>query len=97
MGRYKNQIEVDLLHKVAKLSPEETLMGFVYPNIKDIWKVDADQIVQHFHSPTMERRSRFFLPTISSRAKSHCSKFQVVITILLLYCDSTCFHFFLFS
>lgn len=61
VGRQKKQIEVDFLRKVhLKENAEANVIGFSYPSIRDLWKIDYDQVVQILSTPQSERRGRYF-------------------------------------
>lgn len=56
VGRGKNQIKVDMLRKAGR---NEDTTSFKYPQIRDIWCVDIDQITKKLQ-PIKERRNVYY-------------------------------------
>lgn len=60
VGRKKNQIEAKFFRKIPSKDVNGTTVGFSEPPLKDVWKIDPDQIIQNLQQPASERRGRVF-------------------------------------
>lgn len=60
-GRNKNRIEVSYMRKTRLVNTEsEVTYYFTYPNIKDQWVIDADQIMQKINIVKIVRGKHYF-------------------------------------
>lgn len=58
VGRSKKQIEIDFLRRIPSVH-EGDESGFSFPNTRDVWKVDEENVEEVLPKPT-EKRGRFF-------------------------------------